>query len=262
MSTDYPVVILCGGLGTRMGSKTDVKPKPMVKIGSKPILWHIMKTYSAYGYDDFVLTLGYKSEIIKDYFLSYSSYRNSVEVNTKTGETETLSDTDTEDWNVKLVNTGVHTLKGGRIKRIEAHIDTDRFMLTYGDGVADIDVDELVDFHESHDCPGTITGVNPPSRFGELNLEGDNVRSFSEKPQTSQGLINGGFMVFEDEIFDYLSADEDCDFEIGPLEQFAQDGKLKMYRHEGMWECVDNQRDLDHMNQLWSDDESFWEVWE
>jgi len=262
MSTDYPVVILCGGLGTRMGSKTDVKPKPMVKIGNRPILWHIMKTYAAYGHDDFVLTLGYKSEIIKDYFLSYGSYRNSVEVNTRTGKSETLSDRDTEDWNVKLVNTGVHTLKGGRIKRIEEYIDSDRFMLTYGDGVADVDIDALIDFHESHDCPGTITGVNPPSRFGELKLEGDEVQSFSEKPQTSKGIINGGFMVFEDEIFDYLTDDEDCDFEVGPLEQFARDGKLKMYRHDGMWECIDNQRDLDHMNELWSEGDSFWEVWE
>jgi len=261
MSSDYPVVILCGGLGTRMGSKTDVKPKPMVKIGDKPILWHIMKIYAANGYTDFVLALGYKSEVIKDYFLSYKSYNNSVEVNTRTGDLEVLSNEPDEDWNVKLVNTGVRTLKGGRIKRLEPHIDSDRFMLTYGDGVADVDVNDLVSFHESHDAAGTITGVNPPSRFGEMNLDGDRVRSFSEKPQASQGTINGGYMVLESKIFDYLSTDKDCDFEVGPLERFAADGELRMYRHEGKWECADNQRDLDHLNEQWRAGDVFWEVW-
>ena len=261
MDTDYPVVILCGGLGTRMGSKTDIKPKPMLNIGGKPILWHIMKTYSEYGFDEFILTLGYKSKYIKDYFINYSEYQDSIEVNTKTGETTELSGSEMEEWNVKLVNTGVHTLKGGRIKRIEPYINSDRFMLTYGDGVANINVNELVEFHESHNAPGTVTGVNPPSRFGEMNLDNDQVLSFSEKPQASKGVINGGFMVFEEEIFEYLSPDEDCDFEVGPLEEFADDGKLKMYRHEGMWECADNQRDLDHLNDLWSNDEAFWEVW-
>jgi glucose-1-phosphate cytidylyltransferase len=262
MEANYPVVILCGGLGTRMGSKTDIKPKPMLKIGDRPILWHIMKTYSEYGFDDFILTLGYKSDVIKDYFLNYTEYNNSVSVNTKSGDVTNLSENDIEEWNVKLVNTGIHTLKGGRIKRIEPYVDSDRFMLTYGDGVADIDIHELVEFHESHDSPGTISGVNPPSRFGEMNLDGNQVLSFSEKPQASQGVINGGFMIFEDEIFDYLTPDEECDFEVGPLEEFADDGKLKMYRHDGMWECADNQRDLDHLNDLWSNDEAFWEVWE
>ena len=262
MDHKYPVVILCGGLGTRMGSKTDIKPKPMLNIGGKPILWHIMKTYSEYGFDEFILTLGYKSENIKNYFTKYPKYRNSIEVNTKTGESTGLSDDEIEEWNVKLVNTGVNTLKGGRIKRIEPYVNSDRFMLTYGDGVADINVNDLVEFHESHNAAGTVTGVNPPSRFGEMNLEGDQVLSFSEKPQASKGVINGGFMVFEEEIFEYLSPDEDCDFEVGPLEEFADDGKLKMYRHEGMWECADNQRDLDHLNDLWSDNEAFWKVWE
>lgn len=262
MPNEIPVVILCGGLGTRMGSKTDIKPKPMVKIGSKPILWHIMKIYSSYGYNNFILTLGYKSEVIKDYFDSYVKYNNSFEINTATGDVEKLDGDKTEDWNVKLVNTGVPTLKGGRIKRIEQYIEADRFMLTYGDGVADIDIDELFEFHISHDCPGTITGVNPPSRFGEINLDGDQVISFSEKPQASKGIINGGFMIFDLEIFNYLSTDKDCDFEIGPLEEFAGDRKLKVFQHEGMWECMDNQRDLDHMNKLWANNESFWEVWD
>lgn len=262
MDTQYPVVIFCGGLGSRMGSMTDWVPKPMLRVGDRPILWHIMKIYATYGFDEFILTAGYKSSVIKDYFLNYVAYNNDVTVETRSGDATLLSDAIIEDWTVHIVETGIHTLKGDRLANVRPFIGPRSFMLTYGDSVADIDIIDLLEYHESHDAPGTITGVNPPSRFGELQLRGDDVISFSEKPQTSKGIINGGYMIFDEDIFAYLDADGSGDFEVGPLEQFAADGNLRMYEHGGMWECADNQRDLDHLNNLWSNGEAFWEVWE
>ncbi|MEM4160571.1 MAG: glucose-1-phosphate cytidylyltransferase [Thermoplasmata archaeon] len=261
MSKEMPVVILCGGRGTRMGTETDALPKPMLPIGDKPILWHIMRIYSYWGFNNFILALGYKGEVIKDYFLRYREHNSNVEVKLGTGSVRYLDATEVPDWTIKLVDTGLNTLKGGRIKRIEKYVSTDRFMLTYGDGLANIEIPKLLAFHEKHKKLGTLTGVNPPSRFGEIMVEGDRVISFSEKPQTSQGLINGGFFVFESELFDYLTPDEKCDFEKGPLEELASQGKLMVYLHKGMWECMDTPRDMEHLNKLWAEGKAFWKLW-
>ncbi|MBM4247844.1 MAG: glucose-1-phosphate cytidylyltransferase [Euryarchaeota archaeon] len=256
-----PVVILCGGFGSRLGSETEGRPKPMIPIGNRPMLWHIMKIYARWGFRNFVLALGYKSEVVKDYFMFFREYNGSVEVDLRTGSRKCLGGPDEVDWNVRLIDTGENTLKGGRIKRVEPHIRGDRFMLTYGDGVADIDIPELVRFHRSHKRIGTVTGVNPPSRFGELVVKGNRVLLFTEKPQTSQGLINGGFFVFERAIFDHLAADEGCDFEKGPLEELAGKDQLRVYKHPGVWECMDTVRDMNHLNRLWAEGKAFWKIW-
>jgi glucose-1-phosphate cytidylyltransferase len=255
------VIILCGGLGTRLGTETETKPKPMVEIGGKPILWHIMKTYAHWGYRDFILALGYKSEVIKDYFMFFKEYNDSVEIDLRTGKRSCLGDCEITNWNVKLIETGLNTLKGGRIKRVERYVDTDDFMITYSDGVADINIKKLVAFHKKHKKLGTVTGVNPPSRFGELIVKRDRILSFSEKPQVSQGMINGGFFVFKKDLFDYLTPDEDCDLEKGPLEELARKGQLMAFKHPGMWECMDTVRDRNHLNKLWGDRKAFWKVW-
>jgi glucose-1-phosphate cytidylyltransferase len=262
MNNDIPVLILCGGLGSRLGSETESIPKPMVTIGGQPILWHIMKIYSYWGYKNFILALGYKSEVIKDYFMFYHEYVHSLEINLGNSERKCLDSYEPLNWNIKLINTGDKTQKGGRIKRVEKYVDSDWFMLTYGDGVADINIEELVKFHKSHGKPGTVTGVNPPSRFGELIVENDKLVSFSEKPQVSQGIINGGFFVFEKDLFDYLTPDENCGFEVGTLEDWVKHDKLRIYRHKGMWECMDNIRDMMHLNKLWSEEKAFWKIWE
>jgi len=258
---ETPVVILCGGLGTRFGAETVSKPKPMIEIGGKPILWHVMKIYSYWGYNNFILSLGYQSEKIKQYFMFYKEYSNNFEINMKTGKYEYLDEADEVDWSVKLVDTGLHTLKGGRVKRIEKYVDTDRFMLTYGDGIANINIKELLKFHKSHGKLSTLTGVCPPSRFGEIIHKDSEIISFSEKPQASKGIINGGFMVHETELFDYLSSDVNADFEIGPLEDLAGKGRVQMYKHSGMWACMDNVRDMNYLNKLWMNDEAFWKLW-
>jgi len=256
-------VILCGGMGTRLREETEVKPKPMVEIGRKPILWHIMKIYAHYGFNDFILCLGYKGEIIKDYFYNYEILNNDFTV--ELGEHKRIeihSNHGERGWRVTLVDTGERALKGARIKRIEKYIDSDIFMLTYGDGLANINLDELVSFHKNHGRIGTVTGVRPPSRFGELVVENDKVVSFAEKPQVSGGLINGGFFVFNREIFDYLSEDDDCDFEVGPLEQLAEDGELMVYELRGDWACMDTFRDMQYLNKSWQDGKAFWKIWD
>jgi len=258
---DIPVVILCGGLGTRLGTETVSKPKPMVEIGGKPILWHVMKIYSYWGYNNFILSMGYQSDKIKQYFMFYKEYSNNFEINMNTGKYEYLDELETVDWNVKLVDTGIDTLKGGRIKRIEKYVNTDRFMLTYGDGVGDIDINKLLKFHKSHRKLSTLTGVHPPSRFGEIIHKGTEIISFSEKPQASMGLINGGFMVHEAELFDHLSSDVNADFEIGPLEDLAGKGRIQIYKHLGTWACMDNVRDMNYLNKLWNNNEAFWKLW-
>ncbi len=256
------VVILCGGLGTRMQEETGSRPKPMVAIGRKPILWHIMKIFAHYGYKDFILCLGYKGEMIKEYFYNYEVLNNDFTItlgNPK--QIEIHNDHPENGWRVTLVDTGDQTLKGARIKRIQKYIDTKMFMVTYGDGVANIDVDDLVEFHKRHGKIGTVMGVRPPSRFGELVVKHNRVASFTEKPQVSEGLINGGFFVFNKKIFDYLSDDERCDFEVGPLEQVAQEKELCVYKHAGEWECMDTLRDITHLNKLWQNNNAFWKVW-
>jgi len=253
------VVILAGGLGSRLGHVTELIPKPMVEVGGKPILWHIMKIYAHYGFNEFVLALGYKSNVIKDYFINLQHYNNDLFVDTKTGEVTFKKNSD-DDWKITLVDTGVNTLKGGRIKRIEEYLDDTNF-LTYGDGVADINIKALVDFHKNHGKTVTISGVKPPSRFGELVEEQGKVLSFEEKPQASKGLINGGFMIFNKNLLDNLTTDENCDFEFGPLEELAKNEEVMTYKHEGFWECADTIRDVNHLNRLWSTNNAKWKLW-
>ena len=255
------VIILCGGLGTRLKEETEYRPKPMVKIGNKPILWHIMKRYSHYGFKDFILCLGYKGEIIKEYFYNYEILNNDFTI--ELGQHNKIEVHDAHDetgWRITLVDTGEHTLKGARLKKIEKDVDSNIFMVTYGDGVANININELVDFHKSHGKIATLTGVMPPSRFGTLSVKDDQIIEFSEKPQTTDGLINGGFFVFNKKIFDYLYTDDSCDLEVGVLDKLAEQGELMVYKHGGDWVCMDTVRDMDYLNKLWSSHEAFWNL--
>lgn len=256
------VVILCGGFGTRLREETEIRPKPMVEIGNKPILWHIMKIYGYWGFKSFVLCLGYKGEMIKEYFFNYEILNNDFSIELGNEKRTTIHGNSGEKgWEITLADTGDESLKGSRIKRVQKYIEGDTFMLTYGDGVIDINLKELLDYHKGHGKIGTVTGVRPPSRFGELVVDKDLVSSFTEKPQSSEGLINGGFFVFNRDIFDYLSEDNKCDFEIGPLEDLAKDGQLMVYRHDGEWACMDTYRDMQYLNTLWKEGRAFWKVW-
>lgn len=255
------LVILAGGYGTRLGNLTNSIPKPMVCIGGKPVIWHIMKTYAHYGIKEFIICLGYKGDVIKDYFLHYDSNNNDFTVNLKDNSVEFHNGHDELDWKVTLVDTGLNTLKGGRLKRIEKYLDEDINLLTYGDGVADIDINDLIEFHNKTGKMVTISGVHPPARFGELIADGDVLTSFEEKSQTSQGMINGGYMVFDKKLLNYLTEDENCDLEAGVLEDLATQGKVAVYKHDGLWACMDHERDLNHLEKLWKNDEAFWKVW-
>ena len=256
------VIILCGGKGYRLSEETISKPKPMVEIGGRPILWHIMKIYSHYGYNRFILALGYQGEYIKKYFYDYrilSSDFTLVMDPDKSPQIHHVAEQ--SNWEITFVDTGINTLKGGRIKRLEKYITSDNFHLTYGDGVANINIDGLHDFHISHGSIGTLTAVRPPSRFGELVLSGAKVVRFEEKPQLGTGVINGGFFVFKREFMKYLAPDTDCDFEFGALQKLAQDGELRAYHHDGFWQCMDNVRDRDYLNKLWGNNQAGWKVW-
>lgn len=256
-------VILCGGMGTRLREETEVRPKPMVEIGGKPILWHIMKIYSAYGFNDFILCLGYKGDLIKNYFANYTLLNNDFTVRLGSPNSIKVHNGHKElGWQVTLADTGERTLKGARIKKVEKYIAGDTFMLTYGDGVANIDLRRLLSFHKSHGCIGTVTGVRPPSRFGEMIINNKKAVSFTEKPQASSGLINGGFFVFNRGIFDYLTDEEDCDFEPGALEQLSRDGELMVYEFDSYWACMDTYRDVEYLNRLWREGRAFWKIWE
>ena len=230
-------VILAGGLGTRLSEETYLKPKPMVEIGQSPILWHIMKRYEKYNFNDFVIALGYKGEYIKQYFLNYKSSKDDFSLNTKSGNLEYLASDTSEDWNVSLISTGQNTLTGGRLLRLKSNLQS-TFMLTYGDGVADVNIEELVKFHRSHGKIATVTAVRPQSRFGGIALNGDIVSSFKEKPLEGDNWVNGGFFIFEPEIFDYLT-DDSCILEREPLEKLAEEGNLMCYQHKGFWQCMD-----------------------
>lgn len=254
-------IILAGGYGTRLGQRTSLIPKPMVRIGSKPIIWHIMKIYSHYGVNEFVICLGYKGEIIKDYFYHYGIKNNDFTIDLDNSNITYHSDHDETHWKVTLIDTGLDTLKGARLKRVEEYIDDGINLLTYGDGVADININKLIEFHKNHKKTVTITGVHPPARFGELIEEDNKVTSFSEKPQTSIGLINGGFMVFNNELLNHLTEKPDCDLEIGALEELSEQGEVMVYKHKGNWECMDHERDVKHLNKLWNEDNAFWKVW-
>lgn len=259
---NFPVVILAGGLGTRLREQTEFIPKPMVPIGTKPILWHIMKIYSHYGFKRFIICLGYKGEIIKDYFLNYR-IRNcdfTIKLNNK-NDIRIHDQYSTDDWEVTLADTGLKAFTGARVKRIEKYIDTNVFLLTYGDGVANIDIAKTVTFHISHKKLATVTGVKPPSRFGELVADGNQVVEFSEKPQVGAGLINGGFFVFNKDMFSYLSEDDHCTLEKEPLERLAKDGELMVYKHDGFWQCMDTLRDMNLLNEYWDSGNMPWKVW-
>ncbi len=256
------VIILAGGWGTRLGHRTDLIPKPMVKIGNKPILWHIMKIYSSYGFNEFIICLGVKSEIIKDYFYHYEMKNNDFTIDFSNRDITYYNGNIETNWKVSLIDTGLNTLKGARIKRVEKYLDSEMNMVTYGDGVSDINIKDLIEFHKSHGKIITITGVYPPARFGELIEDKGRVISFQEKPQTSIGLINGGFIIFNNELLDYLTIDKNCDFESGALEVLTKKGEVMVYKHEGNWECMDHERDVQHLNKLWDNNIAFWKVWE
>jgi len=256
------VVILCGGLGTRLREETEFRPKPMVEIGGKPILWHIMKIYGHYGFKDFILCLGYKGEIIKEYFYNYELINNDFTIELGDNkDIEIHSDHGEKGWRITLADTGDKALKGARLKRVEKYIDGDQFMMTYGDGVANVGIHSLLVFHHTHGKLATVTGVNAASRFGELKINGNRVEALNEKPKTSAELINGGFFVFNKGIFDYLSANDNCDLEIGALEKVANKGQLMVYKHRGFWTCMDTLRDMDYLNKLWDENKAFWKVW-
>lgn len=258
MLKNIKVVILCGGQGTRLREETEYIPKPLVKIGSKPILWHIMKTYARYGFKDFILCLGYKGEKIKEYFFNYKILYNDFTIELGKQKIETHNLQEDGDWKVTLINTGENTLKGARIKRIEKYINSDVFMVTYADGVANININELLEFHNSHGKIATLTGVKSPSRFGIISVEGNKVNNFIEKPKTAKGLINGGFFVFNKKIFDYLKDDNSCDLEIGVLDKLADKNELMVYKYLEEWMCMDTIRDSEYLNKLWCSGKAFW----
>jgi len=246
------VVILAGGLGTRMREETEFKPKPMVDIGGKPLIWHVMKIYSKFGFSDFIICLGYKGEMIKDYFLSYEVLNSDFTLELgKHNEIEFHNKHEETGWKITFADTGLNACTGSRIKQVEKYINEDEFLVTYGDGVSDVDIKQLLNFHHSHNKIGTITGVRPPSRFGELFTSKNEVIKFSEKPQSSQGYINGGFFVFKKEFLNYLTTDYDCILERKPLEKLAMDNHLMMYPHDGFWQCVDTYRDHKYLQELW-----------
>jgi glucose-1-phosphate cytidylyltransferase len=256
-------VILCGGLGMRLREETEFRPKPMVEIGNRPILWHIMKTYAAHGITDFVLCLGYKGDVVRDYFLNYELRNRDVTV-TLGEDVREIHDRSLAEkgWRVTLAETGEHAMTGCRVKRIERYVQEDYFLLTYGDGVARLDVSRLVDFARGHRRIGTVTGVRPPSRFGELSVVGDLVEEFEEKPRLGDGrLVNGGYFVFHRRFFRYLADDEDCVLEHEPLRRLARDGELMAYRHDDFWHPMDTYRDYHHLNALWRSGAAPWKVW-
>jgi len=256
------VVILCGGRGTRMEGETEIRPKPLIEIGGHAILWHIMKIYAHFGYNEFILCLGYKGAMIKEYLYHYHFLANDFTIKLDNKRDVMFHNQNYEvNWKVTLVDTGLNTMKGARIKRIEKYIEGDTFLLTYGDGVADINIEDVVDFHKKNGRIATLTGVRPPSRFGDLIVEKGKVMCFTEKPQASAGLINGGFFVFSRSIFKYLSIDENCDFEKGVLERLAKEEQLSVYEHKGSWECMDTLRETEHLNDLWNNNKAFWKVW-
>jgi glucose-1-phosphate cytidylyltransferase len=252
------VILLAGGFGTRLAEYTDVIPKPMVQVGGKPILWHIMQTYAYFGHKDFYVALGYKAEVIKEYFLNYRALNSDFTVDLSSGGV-THHQVDSVDWRVTLVNTGNASMTGGRVKRMQSFIGNETCMLTYGDGVANIDLDALLAFHHSHGKMVTVSAVRPAARFGELKMEDNRVASFQEKPQMHDGWINGGYFVLEPAFFDLISGDSTL-LERDPLEHVAKAGQLMAYRHEGFWQCMDTKRDLDHLQSLWECDTAPWKV--
>lgn len=255
------VVLLAGGLGTRLREETEFRPKPMVEVGGKPILWHIMKSFAHFDLTEFVVCVGYRGEVIKDYFLNYEARTNDFTVHLGSEHRVEYHDRHGEsDWRVTVADTGAETMTGGRVKRVQRFVEGERLIVTYGDGLADVDIHALVRFHESHGRLATVTTIRPLSRFGVMDLEPDGtVLQFREKPLTDE-YVNAGFFVFEPQIFDYL--DEECILEQAPLEALAREGQLVAYRHEGFWQPMDTYREYTMLNELWSSGQAPWKVWE
>ena len=255
------VVLLAGGFGTRISEESHLKPKPMIEIGDMPILWHIMKIYSHYGYNDFVICCGYKAYMIKEYFADYYLHRSDVTFDFSENNKMTIHSNFSEPWKVTLVDTGLNTMTGGRIKRIQKYINNEPFMLTYGDGVSDVNIAELVKFHESHGKIGTMTAINVEQRFGVLDINADNkINAFREKSDDDGNMINGGFMVLNPEIFEYIEGDNTV-FEKAPLETLVKMNELMAYKHEGFWKCMDTQRDKQQLESLWESGKAPWKKW-
>jgi glucose-1-phosphate cytidylyltransferase len=254
------VVILAGGLGTRLSEETEIKPKPMVEIGGQPILWHIMKHYAHFGFKEFCIAVGYRGEIIKRFFMDYHSLNGNISIDLQSGQVD-MHESECEDWLVHLQNTGQDTNTGGRVKRLESQLSDGTFMITYGDGVCDVNLRDLLQFHQAHARIATITAVRPPARFGGLIFDGDSiVVEFTEKPQIGEGWINGGFIVCQPEIFRYLK-DDDSSLEADALEQLASERQLAAYQHDGFWQCMDTLRDKRLLENLWQSGIAPWKVW-
>ena len=259
MKQNLPVVILCGGVGTRLSEETEARPKPLVEVGHRPLLWHIMKHYGGYGFTDYHLALGYKGEQIKRYFLDFHALNRDFTVSLENGEVQTLNQENAEPWRVHLVDTGQATLTGGRLKQLEPHLRAGTFLMTYGDGVGDVDLDKLLAFHRKHGGLVSLTAVRPPARFGALEFDGDRIRHFKEKSILHEGWINGGFFVIEPAALDYIQ--DDVMWEHAPMEKLAADGRLFAHRHEGFWQCMDTLRDLKYLETLWNNGNPPWKTW-
>jgi len=254
------VGILAGGAGTRLAEETQIRPKPMVEIGGRPILWHIMRHYAHYGFKDFVIALGYKGEYIKRYMVDYAALNSNLTVNLGTGQVQ-MNGGYNPDWTVDLVDTGISTMTGGRIKRLAPYMGDGTFMLTWGDGVSDLNLKELLDFHRSHGKLATLTAVRPPARYGHMIFDGQQIVQFTEKPQAGEGWINGAFFVLEPGVFDYIEGN-DTQWEHEPLENLARDGQLMAYRHESFWQCMDTLREKHILETLWQSENPPWKIWE
>ena len=256
------VLLLAGGFGTRLSEETDIRPKPMVEIGGKPILWHIMKIYSTYGFNDFVILLGYKGYYIKEYFANYFLHQSDVTIDMSNGKMEVLNNS-SEPWKVTLLDTGLESMTGGRIKKAQTFVGNEQFMLTYGDGVSDVNIEELVKFHNSHGKFLTMTSSQPEGRFGALDIDNDNkVNVFKEKPKGDGSWINAGFFVCEPEVFDYIKDGDLTVFEQAPLQSLAKDGQIITYKHDGFWRPMDSLKDKNDLNNLWNDNQAKWKIWD
>lgn len=256
------VVILAGGYGTRISEESYLRPKPMIEIGEQPILWHIMKSYSHYGFNDFIICLGYKGYMVKEYFADYYLHTSDITFDFRKKNEMTIHNNVAEPWRVTLVDTGLHTQTGGRLSRVKQYLDRETFMLTYGDGVSDVNITDLLKFHHSHGKLATITAIQPGGRFGVLEIaENSSVQSFREKAQEDGGWVNGGFMVLEPGVLDYVSSEENCVFEQQPLNRLSEDGQLVAYKYNGFWQCMDTQRDKGILEKRWIDKNAPWKVW-
>ena len=254
------VLLLAGGLGTRISEETVIRPKPMVEIGGKPILWHIMKLYAYYGFSDFTILLGYKGIVIKEYFTNYFLHHSDLTVDLRQGSIEVLNNS-SEPWKITLLDTGVDTMTGGRVRRARELIGGEPFMLTYGDGVSDVNIEELVNFHRAHGKAMTMTSAQPDGRFGALNIVGNQVKQFMEKPKGDGGWVNAGFFVCEPKVFDYIQEGDDTVFEQEPLQQLALDGEIMTFKHSGFWKPMDSLKDKNDLNEMWAKSQAAWKVW-